>query len=298
MPETPQGENIAATLAYEFHQLQECDTLFENEEEAIVVVSRPTHRTVEDVTPLLDRYRASPRFLQQTVHVYTVDDFVRYCDQFGSSATVVFVTPVHEQNKQQGPEVLAILDYHEAPGEPSHCRHRVQYPLVASPGWQAWAKSQTFDQRAFAEFIEDRCLEITEPDPGGVTVELGAVLGYQVGLPSEVVRASRGLSLTIEAQVRESHTLANGSVEIQYAENARASEVVVPPLFAVRIPIFEGTDPVELPVRVRYRVTEGRVQWSLLPHRPDLLRDQAFRSLAAALSVRMPAAQVLLGRVG
>ncbi|NJL72856.1 MAG: DUF2303 family protein [Candidatus Competibacteraceae bacterium] len=68
-------------------------------------------------------------------------------------------------------------------------------------------------------------------------------------------------------------------------KDASGNTLVIPAGFVIAIPVFapgaeraeDGSAKIELdviPVRLRYRVSNGRVQWTLVPHRLDLvLRD-------------------------
>jgi hypothetical protein len=52
-------------------------------------------------------------------------------------------------------------------------------------------------------------------------------------------------------------------------------------LFQICIPVFYAGTPYRMAVRLRYRLNGGKLSWSFLLVRPDLVFDDAFRGIVA-----------------
>ncbi len=286
-------ENIAGTLAREIKALGRVDIVPLGPAEAPVwLASIPEGRTVRDLTQQFDARRPAPRALVQEVRLVGLDSFVAYVERFRDPArSVVFLEP-WPATKNNSPSVVAVLDYHASPTQPGWGRHFAQMPLSYSARWLAWSQQLTFNQAALASFLEDNLTDLTTPPSGSSVAVLAERIGCKVGTPAEVLAASRGLQVTMEAQVRDAVQLANGTVQASFVENQTAGSVEVPGLFAVSVPVFEGGADYLLGIRVRYRVvraTDGsgaRVEWSLRPSQADRLIEHARDELADTLRQR------------
>jgi len=274
---TTEQSNIAETLAAEFQRLYGSkvhDLPTFPLAPSLTLLELPEGRRTEYLTERLDALLPRPRALVQRVTMTDLGALVAYITRYKTAGATCFLF-------RDDPCVTAILDYHEAPETPAWGRHVVEFWLRHTDEWKAWSRVQGLDQRNFAEFIEDRVTDLAVAAGDSSVGQLAATLGLRLGSPGDVIRASRGLSLSVEAQVRDSAVLTDGTVQVQYVETAKASSAEVPGLFAVQVPVFEGLGgSYLLGVRVRYRVEAGRVKWTLVPHQPRRIEDAALAEVA------------------
>ena len=69
-------------------------------------------------------------------------------------------------------------------------------------------------------------------------------------------------------------------------EDADGKPLKVPGAFLLGIPVFRGGDAYQLPVRLRYRVVQGSVQWSYELHQPQRILDHALAEACAEVTER------------
>jgi len=173
--------------------------------------------------------------IRQTVELNELKDFICYLKAFNMGETAVFV-----QQESTGPCYRAILDYHSA-SDPGGCTHRVVFRPRRSVEWCRWldvngkAKTQT----EFALFLEENLNEVMMP--------AGADL-LQIINEFEV----EGSLIFQRVQRQQS-----GSVKFSFQneQRAKAGELEVPEMFTLRIALFDGSEPVEVNARLRYRLS-------------------------------------------
>lgn len=279
------GSNIAETLANEFRQLgrTEAHILAPSEtDDALALLVTAEGRQLHDFTTQVEQLRDQPRALRQQVVLGDEASFLRYLAEYKLEAparSVVFV---------RTNALEAVLDYHGGPAQPAWCRHVATLPLPYSPEWERWASPRSLTQREFSEFIEAYVEDLTSIPAGSSLDQLAKTLELKTGTPADVVKASRGLSLTVEAQVNDAVNLGDGSVQVSFTEATKGAQAVtVPGLIAVSVPVFERGEHYLLGVRVRFAVKrEGdraRVQWTLQPYQPTRIRDTAHADLAGRI---------------
>jgi uncharacterized protein YfdQ (DUF2303 family) len=268
MTQTPQAPERGLEGALRFVAEQAAPALVEHGELAVLVTAEGA--TVENVTPWLEAAREQPNRTRATVALESEEAFVAYCQEWRGEALVrVFA---HVPPGGGGASVEAVIGY-DTPTVPSWRDHRVTWAPALSEEWLAWSKAWAapMGQRELAEFIEDRLADLVTPGAGDTSVRaLADDLGLEFGTPAQVIAASRGLEVSASLAVRESVVLSTGASQVQFVEEARATNVTVPGLFAVAIPLWEGGTRYLVPVRLRWRrKTEGEkpgLTWTLRPH--------------------------------
>lgn len=150
--------------------------------------------------------------------------------------------------------------------------------------WKAWVKinGKLLEQVEFAEFIEDHIAELSAPD--SVEAEdFRGKFGFKVAYPNELVALSRGLQVHAETRVKNNVVLQSGEGEITWDEehrDAQGNKLTVPGMFILSIAPFFMGDPARIPVRLRYRVSGGKVLWICQLYRPDVhITQQVMRDL-------------------
>jgi len=244
----------------------------------VAVLSVPAGRTVLSIKKLLDEYRERPeRRAGNAIHT-TLDSFIEHADRFKDEHSVIFADV---ENIEQA-KLISVLDYHEktAAGRPRFGEHRGIYHFPLSDEWKAWTrKSGQLSQQDFAEFLEDRIVDVRDPSGVGESIRAFAEqLGVNLASPQRLLELSRGLTIRVGAKVVNHVNLSTGEAQIGFEEKHEGEaggSIKVPGGFAIAIPVFRGGAHYQIPVRLRYRIVESRVCWWLSLQRLDRYRDDA-----------------------
>lgn len=169
-------------------------------------------------------------------------------------------------------QVVALFDDHASFGVAGWRQHRATLQLKVDADWQRWAErnGKLFGQEEFAEFLEDVAHTVVDPD-AATMLEIATTF-----------RASVNASYSggIKRQ--------SGDVEFAFKEetDARAGTsgtLEIPHAITVRLSPWQGTDPVDLIARFRYRLRGGQVALGFSLLRPDRARDDVFAKLLVNL---------------
>lgn len=235
----------------------------------------PSGVTLESLAGYLDEYAIKPHLRSGIVQVQSLDDFLAATQAWlVPQKTVVGIAP----GEGVGLRATAVFDYHTR-GETKSAtdgewgRFKAAFALDASDAHREWATvtGRELTTPEFAAFVENRLLDLYLPvDDGGTEeatvrcAEVAARLGVRFASPSDVMLASRGLQITSRRTVKDAITLDDSSVQIEFAESNQAS-LVVPSLFATRYWLWNGVEAITIPWRLRYRVTERGLLWTVRP---------------------------------
>ena len=184
-----------------------------------------------------------------------------------------------------GGGITAIIDYHEGPkGDANWLGHRIHYPFPLSPEWKAWMghNGKTFSMFEFAEFLEDRIVDVMDPGAADSLPPEGkdyiAKAGGKIGSPSKLIEISRSLTVHENSRVVSANKLASGEGQIVFETehtDGAGKPVDVPGLFIIAIPVFANSPVVwRMIVRLRYRKNVG-ITFSYEAWRPDLVLKAA-----------------------
>jgi uncharacterized protein YfdQ (DUF2303 family) len=221
--------------------------------EGVPVAIIPPGYTVEAHEELL----TSPLRQRASASLSTVDSFILYVNKFGSANKQLFANTLKSQ-------VDAILDYHaESNGAASWCTHCASLSLQLSQQWQTWKSrhGRAMSQVEFAEFLEDNCPDIVEPD--------GAA----------VLEAASSLEANKTVKFKSGVNLSNGTVQITYDEQVEGKgkgQIIVPARFILGIPVFEGNDPIPVNARLRFRIKDDVITFTYLLDKPERILKDAF----------------------
>lgn len=225
----------------------------------------PDRMRLFDVKAWLDARRPVPERVRGTAKLLTMGAFLAHVDRFHDEGTAIFADPT-----PRAPSLTAVYDYHQGPGSARWGQHRASFAFPLSAEWKAWQEvdGKLMDQAAFAAFIEAHAHEIaptSDPVAQAAAARLTRI-DLKVSGPSEVLTASRGISLSVDRVVENHVRLDTGEVRLVFDEKLRGEKgaaLTVPASFVVGVPIFDGDpDAVALPVRLRLRVNDGKVTWS------------------------------------
>lgn len=265
----------------------------------------------EDITEALTLYAravvasATPQLVDPHERLYVVPrDFeLKFADTINVSphprrslAKVTFwdptslaeyVTKHHEPGTQLYADavnrrIVAVLNDHEdsyvdgEDGAPGWRDHVATLDVRPSDQWQAWcgADGKQVDQITFAEFIEDHASDVGDPPP------------------ADLVEMALHLQAHRDVQFRSVAVLANGQRQLTYDEtiNARVGrgELTVPDTVTLCLPIFEGTEPVLVRARFRYRLRGQELTMGIVLHRRTEIERAAFEGIVESVRDAIP----------
>lgn len=238
----------------------------------------PTGKHVESLVPIFDAFRPAPMRRKGEAKIRDRASFIAHVEAFKDEHSAIFAVPDREN-----PRLLAVYDYNEKGGiasaKPRFGQHRALYRCALSEQWKAWQEVNGDDlsQLKFAAFLEDHIEDVCLVD-GPHIAEIAQLLEAKVGGPSAMLKLSRGLQVTATTTVHNAITLATGEVQVLFTELHKDGNgpITTPNLFFLNIPVFDGGDAYQVAVRLRYRLNNGRLTWSIVLYRDDKIFDDAF----------------------
>jgi uncharacterized protein YfdQ (DUF2303 family) len=246
------------------------------------VLILPDGLGMQSVKELLDEYRTAPERRKGTAQLGDLASFIAHTSRFSDEHSALFASP-----NPKAPSLTAVLDYHEKTsiGEPRYGQHRGVYAFPLSDEWVAWTtqNGKPMDQRRFAEFLEDRIIDIlsvASGPSGGLAQALADSIQVTFAPAGRLLDLSRGLSIKVNARVTSAQNLATGEVQVGYAtthEDGDVPGLKVPGAFLIGIPVFRNGEGFQIPVRLRYRLHDGAIAWYYEMHGADRVFDAAFR---------------------
>ncbi|PLX36975.1 MAG: hypothetical protein C0605_07860 [Hyphomicrobiales bacterium] len=257
---------------------------------------------IDSVKKLLAEYLETPEHRTGIAVMLDIPSLIAHANRFKNSNSALFAT--HGESMT----LTAKLDYHDACNTedkngklqpatnplPRFCRHSTKYRFPFSPEWNAWmaADGNTMNQVQFAEFLEDRIMDVMAPpewlteNTNGITdsdKQLAEMVSRTGGRPcghQRLMELSRGLKVHDNQTVTDKFNTSTGETSIQFESTHKDTDgkpIKVPNLFLIAIPVFKDGPLYRIAVRLRYRLGGGKIQWTLMLHRPDIFRDHAFR---------------------
>lgn len=251
----------------------------------------------------LDAFRELPRVRETTDRVQDLASLIALTKRHAHAPETVVLAFAD----RAAPRIVTVFDYHPANADRRDARrraHQVIYPCALSEEWQAWVKvhRQGMKQAQFAEFIEDRISDVVVPSDTEFPAakQFATLMGMRLADPAELVQLSRGLQVTLGSTFKQAQALSTGESSLTFETRHETTQVAntpvqVPGLFLIAIPAFFGGQRFVMPVRLRYRVSNGGLEWTLVLHRHEQAFDDAFRGMLAEIRTECPAIPVLLG---
>lgn len=198
--------------------------------------------------------------------VFDAASFIAYVNRHGTDDTEVWAD-------ERAMRVVAVINGHGGlADEAGHHDHALTLQLRPTAAWTAWTQKDRamVSQTEFAEHIEDRLPDITEPN-GATMLEL-----------AQSFSAKR--NLTFES----SKALSSGEVQLEYREQVeatagKAGRLQIPQQFTLGIAPFEGSPAYKVTARLRYRIHDGRLTLGYALDRPEDVLEAAFGDVLGVL---------------
>ena len=224
----------------------------------------PKDYTVES----LEEFLPKPLRIRQNVTLHDAESFIDYLREFAD--------PIESRIFFDGDRetFTAIIDYHNA--DPAWCDHVATFTAKRSPEFQTWmgANRKEVSQVDFVRFLEENL-----PDVAGI-FRKGEIVEGSAQLLDIALRFETKKSVEFSSGLR----LPNGDIQFQYSEVVRSGNVEngtieIPEQFALGIPIHVNGPSYRIPVRLRWRLKEGKLSFWYEIVRPHRFIEDALREI-------------------
>lgn len=213
-----------------------------------------------------DAWAEHPRYEEAKRSVTDAESFVKYVNRHALDGTEVYA---HINTSK----VIAVIDSHEATGgEPGWQKHRVSLDLEHSKAWLAWAAAdgKLATQEEFADFLDDRYLDVIEPTPAQMI---------------DIARTFQAKTkVAFESGIRET----SGEVKLTYQEETTAKagqkgDIEIPSRIQLALRPYVGGPIYSIWASFRYRLRGGTVSLGFKLERPELILEAAFADIVAEI---------------
>lgn len=220
----------------------------------------------------LEDFLVKPLRIRQHVKLEDAGSFIAYLKEFSLPDSLLFFATESETFE-------AVIDYHQkgapdgsVPPEASWCDHVVTFQPRRSTEFAAWlaGNRKQMGQVEFARFLEENLPDVVEP--------AGAEL-LEIALTFEAKK---------DVEFASGVRLSNGQIQFTYNEVVRGAAqkgtLEVPEQFVLGIPIHQNGDAYRIPVRLRWRLHEGKAIFWYEIVRPQRFIDDAIREMRAKIA--------------
>lgn len=214
----------------------------------------------------LDEYSPIPRHRRANRVVTDARSFVEYVNRHKIDGTEIYA---HTNSSS----VVAVIDSHEsAVGNPGLQKHQLRLALEKSKPWLAWEKADghLFAQDEFADFLEDRYLDVREPAPA-LLIDIATTFQAKtnVDFNSGVRLDSGDVRLTFEEKTT--------------AKAGQKGDIEIPKRIELVIRPYIGGPIYSIWASFRYRLRGGSVFLGFKLERPENILDAAFADIVAEI---------------
>lgn len=218
-----------------------------------------------------DAWADTPRRAIGARVVTDAASFVAYVQRHGLSQTEVYADTPNSA-------VVAVIDSHEGAGRsPGWQKHRLTLSLEHTKAWKAWAEHDLgqnprgwFGQQEFAEFIEDRALDVQEPDH------------------ARLIEVATKFEATSKVEFGSAVRLDNGEVQFQYTETVGAKKgtkdaIEFPKELKLAIRPYIGGPIYFVFASLRYRIGADGLRLGYALQRPENILEAAFSDIVTEI---------------
>lgn len=156
----------------------------------------PHGMRIESLRKYLDEYRTKPRRIEGVAQLEDVGSFIEYVRKFSDPlhSKLFAATGVDSQGGLPTPKLVAVIDHHHTSDEPRFGAHRAEYNFPLSEPFKAWlaANESTLSLEMFANFLEDRLMDVLDPArlPSDGIKEAVQRLGLKLADPGQLLRST------------------------------------------------------------------------------------------------------------
>lgn len=213
-----------------------------------------------------DEFADTPRHVHAARVVTDAASFVAYVNRHKVAGTEIYA---HTNSSS----VVAVIDSHEGTdGVAGWQKHRLTLGLEKSKAWAAWeqADGKLVDQSTFADFLDDRYLDVIEPAPA-VLIDIARTFQAKT-------------KVDFESGVRE----ASGDVTLNYAEQTTAKagqkgNIEIPARIQLALRPYVGGPIYSIWASFRYRLNGGSLLLGFKLERPENVLEAAFADIVTEI---------------
>lgn len=234
-------------------------TVLGNQKNPFAVI--PNDFKIEDLEKFLD----VPTRKRGTFQFHDTASFIAYVNLHKGADTAIYAT-LKDSGQLQIPTFAAVID--EYSKDTTAWRgHKATYECRLSPEWKIWMdkNKKPGGQVDFAQFIEDNTPDIVRPEA------------------AEMLEIAKSLEAKKAVSYKSGIKLENGDTQFQYTEETVGKAggngtLEIPSEFVIAIPIVVNGPKIEMKARLRYRITEGVLQFWYDLERPHKIVEAAFKA--------------------
>lgn len=215
-----------------------------------------------------DAYGQVPRHREAKRLVTDAASFVAYVNRHKGAGTEIYA---HTNTSS----VVAVIDSHEAIDDGVFAgwqKHKLSLVLEKSKAWLAWenADGKLVDQQTFADFLDDRYLDVIDPAPA-VLIDIARTFQAKT-------------SVNFESGFREG----SGDVTLNYVEDTKAKagqkgDIEIPSRIQLALRPYVGGPVYSIWANFRYRLNGGNVVLGFRLERPENILEAAFADIVTEI---------------
>ena len=217
-----------------------------------------------------DAYGQVPRHREAKRLVTDAASFVAYVNRHKVAGTEIYA---HTNTSS----VVAVIDSHWATDGPEPAlggwqKHKLSLVLEKSKAWLAWenADGKLVDQQTFADFLDDRYLDVIDPAPA-VLIDIARTFQAKT-------------SVNFESGFREG----SGDVTLNYVEDTKAKagqkgDIEIPSRIQLALRPYVGGPVYSIWANFRYRLNGGNVVLGFRLERPENILEAAFADIVTEI---------------
>lgn len=240
---------------------------------------------VHDLKALVAPYQERPDRRKGVYHLSRTQSLIDFANRYKAEESYIKASGKVDGNSVEANAVV-VFNPHPAGSDHNLAGHedfKAVYNFPVSKELTSWldANAKGMAQAEFAAFIEDHIIDMIDPQFHELERDLEKVLSGHGADPITMLELSRGLEVRVNEHVKNQGRLQSGEQVLTFSVEHAGTDgqpLHIPSWFIINVPVFEGDAPHNIPVRLRYRVKEGRVTWFYELFRMERVFDTAFNT--------------------